>query len=460
MAFLLEGNTISFFDNSIDEENSLLPSAFEDAARIREPIDALVECSLPTRCQQAIFHVTGWPSIKGNALLFKVTEYVTWPEEANLNKLESVSFTGPCINSFNPKQCSIALDTLKVSIPSPETTKISGGTAKILGRNVTLESIAGYRFSGDRQELVFTSTVKANVCDADLKFLRELYLTVRGAIEFCIGRSNLEISASLDFDNALVSGDYVAFRDPAAIPNELDGFNEQFVRADDIGESLSLVLEAICSKKIEHLSFSSSRYDSNILTRTKVIELTAAFESEFAHTFSEGVVHSERTQRAREEAEVKIREISERLMEESEEPPADLLNEAACLSEYERLHERTIEAIKSAMDDANRKVKSELKKVLNEMLRDSLQSRIKYALEKSAPEVSDACKRGIDLIDNNFGKAIADARNKIAHSSEGEKLIYNARGEYLMLRRLVFAMQLMRAGFENCEVERLVMLMP
>lgn len=249
MAFLLEGNTISFFDNSIDEENSLLPSAFEDAARIREPIDALVECSLPTRCQQAIFHVTGWPSIKGNALLFKVTEYVTWPEEANLNKLESVSFTGPCINSFKPKQCSIALDTLKVSIPSPETTKISGGTAKILGRNVTLESIAGYRFSGDRQELVFTSTVKANVCDADLKFLRELYLTVRGAIEFCIGRSNLEISASLDFDNALVSGDYVAFRDPAAIPDELDGFNEQFVRADDIGESLSLVLEAICSKK-------------------------------------------------------------------------------------------------------------------------------------------------------------------------------------------------------------------
>ena len=460
MAFLLEEGTVSFFDDGITDEVSLMASAFEHVAGLREPIDAFVECSLPAKRQKAVLHIKGRPSVKGKAQSFRVIEYAAWPEETNLSELKTVSFTGPCIDSFKPMQCSIEASTLEISIPSPESTKTCGGTVEILGRKVTLESIAAYRFSWSHRELEFNSVIKANVCGADLELLRELYLTVRRAVEFCIGRCNLEISASLDFDKSFASGKYVAFRDPAAIPDELDGSDEQFVRADDIGEGLSSVMEAIRSRDIENLSFSSSRRDSNILTRTKIIELTAAFESEFARAFSEGVVHSPGTQRARTEAEAKIREIAERLVEEDEEPLTGLLNDAAFLSEYERLRGRAIEAIKSAMDDASGKVKSELQKALAEMLRDSLQSRIKYALEKSAPEIYDACKRGIDLPDNNIGKAIADARNRIAHSSEGEELIRNARGEYLMLRRLVFAMQLERTGFESREIERLVKLMP
>lgn len=461
MAFLLEGDTISFFDDGVTEEISLIASALKHVAGVKEPIDALVECSLPAKRQQAVFHVKGRPSVKGKAQSFRVIEYAAWPEEANLSELRTASFTGPCIDSFKPMQCSIKADTLEVSIPSPESTKTCGGTAEILGRSVTLESIAGYRFSWDRRELVFASAIKATVCDADLEFLRELYLTIRRAIEFCIGRSNLEISVSLDFDKALVSGKYVAFHDPTAIPDELDGLDKRFVRADDIGEGLSLLLESICSQRIENPSFSSSRHDSNILTRAKVIELTAAFESEFAHAFPEGVVHSKETQRARKKAEARIREIEECLVGEDEEPPADLLNEVVFFSECEKLRRKAIEALKNAMDDASRKVKSELQKALDEILRDSLQSRIKYTLEESAPQVSDACKRKIDLPDNNIGKAIADARNTIAHGSEGEELLLdNARGEYLMLRRLVFAMRLERAGFESNEVERLVELMP
>ena len=74
-------------------------------------------------------------------------------------------------------------------------------------------------------------------------------------------------------------------------------------------------------------------------------------------------------------------------------------------------------------------------------------------------KVSEACRRGLCLSDN-IGQPLADARNKIAHGAEGERLLESARDEYLMVRRLVFAMQLKRLGFDDDEVARLVKLMP
>lgn len=460
MAFLLDGPVVSFFDSNIPENAAVFSSLSKHFEEGKAEADSQVMCYVPAKRQRAIIHVSGRLMLEGEAQSFRVIEYVVWPDCACLDELNEISFTGPCIDSFKPVQFSLSMETLDLSIPSPEMTKTRGGVAKVLGRDVRLESTVGYRFSFNRRELSFTSALKAIVNGSDLSFLGELYLAVRSSVEFCIGRSNLDIKASLHFDKALTLGEYVSFRTSSAIPDELDEPSQNFVRADDIGEGFSLILEAICSHLIEHPSFSSSRRDSNLLTRAKVIELTSAFESEFNRDYSEGVLHSNKSRRAREEAAAILREIEGGLTEESSESPESFLGEFAFLLESDRLRDKVVAAIEAAMTNANKRTRSKLREARKEMLRDSLQSRIEHALENTPSEVADACKRGIALPDGGgIGKAIVDARNAVAHSSEGRELIHSARGEYLMLRRLVFAMQLERAGFESCEVARLVRLM-
>lgn len=180
MAFLLEGNTISFSDNGITDKVSLMASVFDHVAGPRAPIDAFVECSLLAKRQKAVFHIKVRPSVRGKALSFKVSEYVAWLDESNLSELKTVSFTGLCIDSLKPMQFSIEAGTLEASIPSPESTKTCGGTVEILGRKVALESIAAYRFPWRHRELEFSSVIKADVRGADSEFLRDLYLTVNG----------------------------------------------------------------------------------------------------------------------------------------------------------------------------------------------------------------------------------------------------------------------------------------
>lgn len=459
MAFIAEGASISFFDKGDVGNSAIIINTLGFIPGKSDSVDSLVECHITSRRQRAIFHILGRPSVQERVLSFHVAEYLTWPEGAELDEIDTLRFTGPCVDSFIPRRANISLDNLTISIPGPEDTKINEGTAAIQGKEVSLDAVAGWRLLGS-SELRFSSALRAHVDGVNLSFLGELYRSIRTSLEFCVGRHNIAIEVSLDSERGirwLIPGSYVVPKSKTAIPDEYDGNDRQFVRANDIGEGFAKLLQASSTHDIAHPSFALSRDDVNILTRSKIIELTSAFEGEFHLLFPEGVKHSGKTRRSRDEAIATVRRICEEALEE--DGFVDLAFEALLQIEMEGLRGKISELIRSASREAKKQVRKELDRAIVELERDSLQSRIKYALESLPSKVSEACRRGLCLSDN-IGQPLADARNKIAHGAEGERLLESARDEYLMVRRLVFAMQLKRLGFDDDEVARLVKLMP
>ena len=89
---------------------------------------------------------------------------------------------------------------------------------------------------------------------------------------------------------------------------------------------------------------------------------------------------------------------------------------------------------------------------------DSLQARISHVLKTMSNPVVAACKKQLGVVEKGFGKKLMDVRNAAAHGwiSEAEVSLADARAEYLLVKRLVFAMRLKRMGFADETIARLV----
>ncbi len=241
-------------------------------------------------------------------------------------------------------------------------------------------------------------------------------------MRFCLGRGNVDLVLELCIEEKTgvrMVGEFVALHGKTYIPDELDDPSIHFVRAKDIGRYFGEVVSAFSSGLLRGPELSQSREDANMITYSKIIELTAVFEREFRALFPEGVKHGGKTQRDSERARDAICKASEDL---PSDPKRILL----------RLSKRIFE--------------------------DNLEARIRYTCKTLSNEVAEAVfqSTGANRKNKELGKNFTQLRNAIAHGEEPMHELESIRNEYRLLFNLVFAMRLGRLRIPDEDIARLV----
>lgn len=430
MSFRFNGKTLAVFGHEPLGAERLSGIFFDGLLDRGQATDSFVSCDVSATGERAVFHVTGRPGFRNGSVLLGVCDYWVLRGGAELGDVALVAYSGPCVDSFCPLRGAKAEDDgrgLSLRLPALHETVLSGGSAEVAGRQISVETVVGWRLDALRT-VTIESSLRVFSEGADYEFLHALYVGVSRALRFFLGRGNVVLSCSLlasEGGSRRKIGDFVACHGKLYVPDEHDEPKESFVRAKDIGEGLAPVIGACSSGAIDHPVFAETREDANIITYAKAIELTAQFEKEFRETFPDGVAHSPR--------KLKAQEAVRSVLEDAGKA--------------------------EGMNSASRKILSNLAPHIGD---DNLQTRISSSLKDLPEPVVAVAKRGVEkaAARRDVGERIASVRNSVAHGLVFRYDLADVREEYLLLTRLVFALRLKGLGFGDEDVARLLKCMP
>lgn len=427
MFFHFDGKTLSVYPHDPLSNVQIMDIVFNDMQSNTSDSpkeDILINGSIRPSAENVVFHVSRRPGIKNRGIYFGVVAYWIIENGCELKDVSVVRFSGLCVESFCPMtnvQIKISDDCSEIMARTSSDNSIDLGTAIVNKKElpVIAETYWTYDFC---EHINFESRLICKTQSTDYELLKSVYTSFASALRFCLGRGNVDFLLELCVEEESgfrMVGEFVAMHRKTYIPDELDEPSTLFVRAKDIKSYFGKVVSAFSNSSFCGTELSQSREDANIITYSKVIELTSAFEREFRELFPEGVKHRAKTQRDSELARSAICEAAEGL---ASEPKRILL----------RLSERVSE--------------------------DNLETRIRYACKSLTDEVAEAVFRstGANRKYTQLGKKITELRNDIAHGNESKHELRSIVNEYRLLINLVFAMRLIRLQIPNEDVARLM----
>lgn len=427
MIFFFDGKTMSVCPHDPLDDIQIMNILFNDMRSVRSDSsneDILIKGSVRPSGESVVFHVMHHPGIKDKGFYFGVVAYWIIEKGYELENVSMVRFSGPCVESFCPMtniQTSIHDGCSEIIARTSSDNTIDLGTA-IVNESRLIISAETYWTYELCAHIDFESRLICKIKSPDYGLMKSIYTSFASALRFCLGRGNvdfiLELCVAEESGFRLV-GEFVALHGNTYIPDELDKPSTCFVRAKDIGFYFGMVVSAFSNSSLRGTELSQSREDANMITYSKVIELTSAFEREFRELFPEGVKHKAKTQR-----------------------DSELARDAIC------------KAAESLASDP-RRILLRLSKRVSE---DNLEARIRYACKSLTDEVAEAVFRstGANRKYTKLGKKITELRNDIAHGNKPRYELKSIANEYRLLINLVFAMRLIRLQIPNEDVARLV----
>lgn len=427
MFFHFDGKTLSVYPHDPLSDVQIMDIFFNDMQPNQSDSpkeDILIEGSIRPSAENVVFHVSRCPGIKDRGVYFSVVAYWITENGYELKDVSMVRFSGLCVESFCPMtniQTNISDKCSEITARTSSDNSIDLGMAIVNEKElpVTAETYWTYDFC---EHINFESRLICKTESTDYELLKSLYTSFASALRFCLGRGNVDFLLELcveEESKLRMVGEFVAMHGKTYIPDKLDKPSTFFVRAKDIDAYFGKIVSAFSNGSFYSTELSQSREDAGIITYSKVIELTSAFEREFRKLFPEGVKHRAKTQRNSELAKNAICEAAENL---ASEPKRILL----------RLSERVSE--------------------------DNLATRIRYACKSLTDEVAEAVFRstGANRKYTQLGNKITELRNDIAHGNEPKHELRSIANEYRLLVNLVFAMRLIRLQIPNEDVARLM----
>ena len=427
MFFHFDGKTLSVYPHDPLNNVQIMDIFFNDmqpnqSDSLKE--DILIEGSIRPSAENVVFHVSRCPGIKDRGVYFCVIAYWITENDYELKDISMVRFSGLCVASFCPMtniQTNISDKCSEITARTSSDNSIDLGMAIVNEKelSVTAETYWTYDFC---EHINFESRLICKTESTDYELLKSMYTSFASALRFCLGRGNVDFLLELCVEEESkfrMVGEFVAMHGQTYIPDELDKPSTFFVRAKDIDAYFGKIVSAFSNGSFYGTELSQSREDAGIITYSKVIELTSAFEREFRVLFPEGVKHRAKTQRNSELAKKAICEAAEDL---ASGPKRILL----------RLSERVSE--------------------------DNLATRIRYACKSLTDEVAEAVFRstGANRKYTQLGNKITKLRNDIAHGNEPKHTLRSIANEYRLLVNLVFAMRLIRLQIPSEDVARLM----
>lgn len=427
MFFHFDGKTLSVYPRNPLDDVQIMDIFFNDAQSVQldsPKEDVLIAGSIRPSAEDVVFHVSRRPGIKDRGIYFGVVAYWIIENSYELKDVSMVRFSGLCVDSFCPMtnvQTNICEGCSEITARTSSDNSIDLGTA-IVSKNKLAVSAETYWTYDFCEHIDFESRLICKTETPHYGLMKSIYTSFASALRFCLGRGNVDFVLELcvkEESGFRMVGEFVAIHGKTYIPDELDEPSVCFVRAKDIGVYFGDVVSAFSNSTFYGTELSQSRDDAGIITYSKVIELTSAFEREFRELFPEGVKHKARTQRDLELTRDVICEAAEGLAS----------NQKRILL---RLSERVFE--------------------------DNLESRIRYTCKSLTDGVVEAVFRstGANRSYTQIGKKITELRNDIAHGNEPRHELRSIANEYRLLANLVFAMRLARLQIPNEDIARLV----
>lgn len=427
MFFHFDGKTLSVYPHNPLNDAQIMNIYFSETQSVQSGSpqeDILIRGSLRPSAESVVFHISQHPGIKDHGIYFGVVAYWIIDECYELKDISMVRFSGLCVDSFCPMtniQTNIHEGCFEITAKTSEENSIDLGKAIIDGDELTVsaETFWNYDFC---KRIEFESRVAFRTKSPDYKLIKSIYKCFASSLRFCLGRGNIDFVLELCAEEESkfhVVGEFAAVHGKTYIPDELDEPFTCFVRAKDIGIYFGEIVSAFSDNSFYGTELNQSRADADIITYSKVIELTSSFEREFHKLFPEGVKHGAKTQHDSELAKQAINKAAEGLTS----APKRIL---------QKLGERVSE--------------------------DNLETRIRHACKSLADEVAEAVFKstGTNRKHSQLGKKITELRNDIAHGNEPRHELKSVTNEYRLLMNLVFAMRLMRLQIPDEDIARLV----
>lgn len=371
------------------------------------------------------FHVCGSAAIDGVSIALPVCYYWSFTSGYSFEDVAMIRFFGSCIDSFYPRGRELIDEDGTLIIPNNSEKSLAGGCAAIDDGSISFFFSSGWEGS-PRSSIKFYSFIGALAENMESSRIEYLYQAVACALRFCLGRSNadceLRLYASTEQGRYKYIGHLSHSGVAAGISDERDEPWNRFIRAGDIGDNFGILVQAFLDRKIDRSAFAISRADSNLLTNSKIIELTAYFEKRFGEYFPEGVKHSQKT----------VSQICH------------------VIDEFERVKD-------NLNSDEKRRVDRCISYIRDD---DNLQSRILHAFKSLDPAVCNACvdRLSVDPCDGDLGRNIQTLRNDIAHGNVPKIALEDVCDEYHFLLRLVRALELLNIDFNTGDTAALVKL--
>lgn len=424
MHFCFDGKTLTvFFDNRLDP-TQLMEVLFSDASETTNEIKGIVEGRVKPLDEYAAFYVSCRPVIREHSIALGVVAYWILYGEVGLGDIGRLRFEGECVDSFCPMtnlETDISKGRYVITATTCQENIIDLGTAEIAGKSMAISAEAFWIYDF-RRNIQFKSCISVDNDALDYDRMKRIYTSVASALRFCLGRGNVDFEVSLcraTSEGWETVGKFMALHGKMHVPDEYDGRDASFVRAHDIGNHFSALVSAFDSEMLEGKALSESREDSQLITLSKVIELTSSFEHEFRGVFPEGIRHGMGTQ---------------------------------------RVYDRARKAISDAAEGLPSDSKRILKRLGDRVEDDSLEACIRYACKELPPTVCDAVfeKSSVNRKNTRLGKKITTMRNDIAHGNKPHHDLGEIREEYKLLVNLVFVMRLLRIGIPDVDAARLL----
>lgn len=430
MLFRFDGRTLHVFTYEVGENTDniwlydLLFDSFFDKPLDDSNGDILVNCTIRPDGDSITFHVAGKPGGNGNEIKLSVLAYWTTDNSYELSDVTSLFFTGLCIDSFNPMtnvQFRRTDEYSEIAARVSSQNSIDLGTAHICNTDLAISSETTWKYE-PMKGIRFKSFLICNTHSLDYTLLKSIYTSISSTIQFCLGRNNTNVAVELyagDEANQHSIGTFVVPHDTASTPDELDEAYLCFPRAKDIGLYFGTITTAFSNSVLNTRELALSRYDANLITYAKIIELTSSFEREFRELYPEGVKHKTRTLREMELAKEAIIEAAEKL-------PS--------------------------------RPKQRLKRLSERIDEDNLETRIRYSVKNLPQDISISVFKntGVNANYSQLGKKITELRNDIAHGNKPRHKLKSVTGEYKLLVKLIFAIRLMRLEILESEIARIV----
>ena len=427
MFFYFDGKTMSIFPRDPLNDAQIMDVLFYNMQSLQSNSlnkTILIKGSVRPSAESVVFHVTRHLGIKNRGYYFSVVAYWIIENNYELKDVSMVRFSGLCVDSFCPMtniHTSTSEKCSEITARTSSDNLIDLGTAMI-SKNELAISAETYWTYNPCKHIKFESRLICKTKSPNYGIMKSIYTSFASALRFCLGRGNVDFILELCVEEKSefhIVGEFVAVHGKTYIPDELDKPSTCFVRANDIGIYFGKIVSAFSNNLFYGMELSQSREDATIITYSKVIELTSAFEREFRELFPEGIKHKTKTQRDSELARNAIREAAEDL---PSDPKRILL----------RLSKRVSE--------------------------DNLETRIRYACKSLTDEIAEAVFKstGANRKYTQLGKKITELRNDIAHGNEPRHEFKSIAKEYRLLINLVFAMRLIRLQIPNEDVARLV----
>lgn len=321
MFFHFDGKTLRICPHDPLNDAQIIDIFFNDAQLDQSECpkeDVLITGSMRPSAKSVSFHVSRRPGIKDRGIYFNVAAYWIIENGFELKDISMVRFSGLCIESFCPMtniETNIGEGYSEITIRTSADNSIDLGTAVVNENKLTIsaETYWSYKF---REHIDFESRLICKLEFPNYELMKSIYTSFASALRYCLGRGNVDFVLELCIEEGSdfhAVGKFTVLHGRTYVPDELDKPSAHLVRAKDVGIYFGEVVSAFSNGTFYGPELAQSRDDTEIITYSKIIELTSSFEREFRELFPKGIEHKAKTQRDSELAKAAICQAAEGL---------------------------------------------------------------------------------------------------------------------------------------------------